>query len=160
MRKYVLAMLFTLTGIGSASAQFEEGTKYLGANINNLGVSYSKATDLSINLGANAGYCIKDNVLVMGLVNFDYSFNTLKRLDLGGKIRYYIADTGIFLSAGAKFVHENSDYNDFQVTPEVGFSYFLNDHLAIQPSVYYDMSFSDFNEKSRLGVSLGLGWYF
>ncbi|MCR5312135.1 MAG: hypothetical protein K6E54_00530 [Bacteroidaceae bacterium] len=160
MKKILSTIMLALVTI-SASAQFDEGKKYLGANLNGFNLSYSEATDLSINLGANAGYVVQDNLLLIGTLNFDFCNSELNKFELGGKIRYYFDDNGFFVSGGAKFVHEYiGDFNDFQITPEIGYCFMLNKNLALQPSIYYDMSFSDFTEKSRLGLAVGLGWFF
>jgi len=160
MRKLFTTFVLAFVVVTSAFAQFEKGKKYLGADLNGLGISYSQQSDLTLNLGANAGYFFLDNLMLMGQVGIDYSYEELRTLSLGAKLRYFIADSGVFLSAGSKFIREFDNNNDFQVTPEVGYCYFLNGHLTIQPSIYYDLSFSDFKEKSRIGFAVGLGWYF
>ena len=160
MRKLLTIIVLAFVYTTASFAQFEQGKKYLGADINGLGVSYSQESDFTLKVGDNAGYCVQDNLLVNGHLGFDYTYEELRTLSVGAKLRYFIADSGVFLSAGARFLREFSDNNDFQITPEVGYCYFLNGNLALQPSIYYDLSFSDFKEKSRIGFSLGLGWYF
>ena len=76
------------------------------------------------------------------------------------KGKYYLAATTNFLQAGAKYVHGAPNFNDVQITPEVGYCFFLNRHLTLEPSLYYDVSLSDFSEKSEFGVKIGLAWYF
>jgi len=162
MRKTILTLVLALVSFASASAQFEKGKKYLGANLNGFGISYSKNSKLAIGLGVDAGYMIKNDMLLMGATNLEFANSTLNRFELGAKFRYYIEQNGIFLSAGTKFVHEDAAYytNDFVITPEVGYCYFLNGNLTIQPSVYFDISTSDFGDKSRVGLNLALGWFF
>ena len=52
------------------------------------------------------------------------------------------------------------NFNDFQITPEVGYCYFLNKTVTLEPSIYYDMSLSSFSKKSKLGLRVGIGLYF
>ena len=160
MKRLLTVLLLALMCSQASFAQFEKGKKYLGTDINGLGLSYNHESDITLRLGGNAGYCVQDNLLVIGHIGLEYSYKEVQTLSIGGKVRYFINDSGVFLGAGARFLREYVDNNDFQVTPEVGYCYFLNGHLTIQPSLYYDMSFSDFKEKSRIGFSLGLGWYF
>lgn len=160
MKKLLTVLALAFACSTAAFAQFGKGKKYLGADINGLGMSYSHESDFTLKCGGHAGYCVEDNLLVIGHIGFDYSYKDLQMVSVGAKLRYFIADTGVFLGAGSRFLREFSDNNDFQITPEVGYCYFLNGNLALQPSIYYDLSFSDFKEKSRIGFSLGLGWYF
>ena len=160
MKKLLTVLALAFACSTAAFAQFEKGKKYLGADINGLGMSYSHESDFTLKCGGHAGYCVEDNLLVIGHIGFDYSYKDLQMVSVGAKLRYFIADTGVFLGAGSRFLREFSDNNDFQITPEVGYCYLLNGNLALQPSIYYDLSFSDFKEKSRIGFSLGLGWYF
>ena len=160
MKKLLTVLTLAFACSTASFAQFEQGKKYLGADINGLGLSYSHESDVTLKLGGHAGYCVADNLLVIGHLGFDYTYKEVQTVSVGAKVRYFIADSGVFLGAGSRFLREFSNNNDFQVTPEVGYCYFLNGHLAIQPSIYYDLSFSDFKEKSRIGFSLGLGWYF
>ena len=46
------------------------------------------------------------------------------------------------------------------LTPEVGYAFFLGRNVTIEPSVYYDLSFSDISEFSKLGFKIGFGVYF
>ena len=160
MKKLLTVLALAFACSTAAFAQFEKGKKYLGADINGFGMSYSHESDFTLKCGGHAGYCVEDNLLVIGHIGFDYSYKDLQTVSVGAKLRYFIADTGVFLGAGSRFLREFSDNNDFQITPEVGYCYFLNGNLALQPSIYYDLSFSDFKEKSRIGFSLGLGCYF
>lgn len=161
MRKLITTLVLAFVIVSSASAQFEKGVKYLGADLNEgIGLSYSHESDFTLKLGVNAGYFFEDNLLVMGQLGVNYTYQDLRSLSIGGKLRYFVADSGVFLGAGARYLHEFSDNNDFQITPEVGYCYFLNGNLTLQPSIYYDMSFSNFREKSRIGFAVGLGWYF
>lgn len=79
---------------------------------------------------------------------------------LGAGVRYYIEQNGLFLSAGLRYLHRFSNFNDLQLTPEVGYCFFLGGHVSIEPALYYDMSLSDFGHKSKVGVKVGLGYYF
>ena len=160
MKKIVFTFVLALLGIGSASAQFEKGKYYLAATTNTAGISYSKHEKLHLNLGVNGGYMFEEAWMLIAETGFDYHNNDMQSLYAGLKCRYLIKQNGLFLQAGAKYLHGAPNFNDVQITPEVGYCFFLNRHLTIEPSLYYDVSLSDFSDKSKVGVKVGLAWYF
>lgn len=160
MKKIIFTLLLAIVGFGSASAQFEKGKYYLGATTNAGGLSYSKSSEFGFNLGVNGGYMFEEAWMVIGELGFDFHNSDLQQFYIGAKCRYLIEQNGLFLQLGAKFVHGAPNFNDMQLTPEVGYCFFLNHNLTIEPSLYYDVSFTDFAEYSKVGVKVGLAWYF
>lgn len=160
MKKIVLTLIFALVGMSSAFAQFEKGKYYLAATTNAAGFSYSKSHKARFNLGVNGGYMFEEAWMAIAEAGFDYYNSDMQKFYVGGKLRYLIKQNGLFLQAGAKYVHEAPNFNDVQITPEVGYCFFLNRHLTVEPSLYYDVSLSDFSDKSEFGVKIGLAWYF
>lgn len=160
MKKVLLSMLLAIVGIASASAQFERGKKYLGVGLDGVGISYSEYSKLHIGIGAHAGYMIDDDFMLIGDVGFNYQQKDAQQVVLGGSGRYYIEQNGIFLQVGAHYIHEAPKFNDFALTPEVGYCFFVGKHMSIEPSVYYDISVTDFKNHSKFGLKIGLGWYF
>ncbi len=160
MKKSILTALFMIIGMAASYAQFEAGKKFVGTTFEGAGLSYSEATKLQLGVGVNAGYMLQDSWMVIGEAGFNYSNSDLQELYFGAKCRYFIEQNGLFLQGGAKYVHHAGGFNNLTLTPEVGYCYFLNEHLTVEPSVYYDMSLSDFSDKSRFGIKIGLGWYF
>jgi len=160
MKKVFMALLLATVGVASASAQFEKGKIYGGASASGLGISYSETTKFTFGLEALAGYMFADDLMAMAEVGYDYHNSETQSLSLGVRCRYYIVQNGLFLSLGAKYLHEFKDYNDFYLTPEVGYSFFLNHNVTLEPSVYYNMSLSKFGDKSRFGIKVGIGFFF
>ena len=160
MKKVFMALLLATVGVASASAQFEKGKIYGGASASGLGISYSETTKFTFGLEALAGYMFADDLMAMAEVGCDYHNSETQSLSLGVRCRYYIVQNGLFLSLGAKYLHEFKDYNDFYITPEVGYSFFLNHNVRLEPSVYYNMSLSKFGDKSRFGIKVGIGFFF
>lgn len=149
--------MLALVGI-TASAQFEADKKYLGASLNGLDLSYDNHKKFALNLGFNGGYMVEDDMLIIGTTNFDFYDSELRSFELGGKLRYFFEENGIFIGAGASFVSLKHYYDDFKLTAEVGYCYFLNKNLTIQPRLYYDLGFSESGR--RLGLAVELGWFF
>lgn len=160
MKKLILSAILLIFGFASSFAQFEEGKMYLGTSFDGANLSYSETTKLSLGVGANAGYMFMRDFMAIGEAGFNYSNKDLQELHIAAKCRYFIEQNGIFLQGGLKYLHQVGGYNDLQLTPEVGYCMFLNGNLTVEPSVYYDMSLSDFSGKSRIGIKVGLGFYF
>lgn len=153
-------MLFAIIGMASASAQFEQGKKYLGVGFDGVGISYSEHTKFHLGLAAKAGYMIEDNTLLIGDLGFNFQNKDAQQVILGGAFRYFFEQNGIFLQGGLHYLHEAASLNDLQITPEVGYCFFVNGHLTIEPSVFYDISLGHFSDMSKFGLKIGLGWYF
>ena len=160
MKKIIFTLLFAVIGINGAFAQFEKGKYYLGATTNSAALSYSKDSKFRLNLGVNGGYMFEDAWLAIAEVGFDYRNSDMQQFYAGAKCRYLIEQNGLFLQAGAKYMHGAKSFNDVQLTPEVGYCFFLNRHLTVEPSLYYDLSLSDFSDRSEFGLKVGLAWYF
>lgn len=158
MKKILFTALFFVAAL-AAHAQFEKGTKYVGASLTGLGFSYNKTEKVSFGLEATAGYFFADSWLLRG--NFDYTHqNKLNAVTLGALARYSFQENGISLGAGLEFNHYFSEQNDLSVPVEIGYTWFLGRNLTIEPAVYYKMSLCNFADKSSVGLRIGLGYYF
>lgn len=111
-------------------------------------------------------------------------------LQVGVGGRYYIEQNGIFLGLGLTFQHASNvtstqtinrveipSYGDtkleretmitkygnrnyMHLTPEVGYCFYVNNYLSIEPSVYCNLCFNRFSEGTEVGLKLGMGFYF
>ena len=160
MKKILLTLVLALTMIQGASAQFEQGKKYVGASLTGLNLSFSDLKDFAVGLDATAGYFVQRDLMVLGEVGVDTSNGNLNQFLAGIKGRYYIEQNGIYLAAGLKYRHVFKSINDLQVTPEVGYCYFLNRYITVEPAVYFDLSMTDFSHNSEFGLKCGIGIYF
>lgn len=50
--------------------------------------------------------------------------------------------------------------NNLSLALEAGYCFYLNHYMSIEPAVYYNMCLNDFSDGSRVGLKLGLGFYF
>ena len=158
MKKY-LWMLFLILGTLSANAQFEQGKKTVGASISGLGMSYSSSEKFRFGLDATAGYFVADCLQLRANVGYEHTRVT-DDVHAGLGLRYYFDQCGVFLGSGAEYVHYTPSNNDLQIPLEVGYAFFINRFITLEPSVYYKMSLDDFSDKSTVGFQLGLGFYF
>ncbi len=158
MKKWTILMLLLVVAV-NANAQFEKRTKYIGASMSGLGLSYSSNERFRMGLDLEAGYFFCDNVLVKGNIGYEHTRYT-DDVRIGVTARYYIIQNGIFLEAGAEYNHFTKSNNDVMIPVEVGYAFYLNQYLAVEPAVYYKMSLHDFSGNSTVGLSIGLSYYF
>lgn len=158
MKKIILSAILCIASV-VGKAQFEQGTKYVGASLTNFGMSYSSCEKFRFGIDATAGYFMFDNVMLKANVGYDHRphFDDLS-VGLGG--RYYFDQNGMFLGGGLEYCHETKSYNDLRIPIEVGYCFYLNHYVSIEPSAYYKMSLNDFSDKSAVGLRIGFGLYF
>ena len=133
MKKIFIALLLSAVSLG-ASAQFEKGTKYAGASLSGLGLSYSKAEDFRLGLQAVGGFFVADSWMVLGQFGWEHlPGNNSVNLGVAGRLYF---------------------------TPEVGYCFYLNDHVSIEPAVYVDMCLNHFKDFTKVGLRIGFGYYF
>jgi hypothetical protein len=149
---FVLAVLFA----SNMSAQFEQGTKFLGASLTGLSLSYSKHEKLGLGAEAKAGIFVMDDLMVQAEAGIDVKFKECQQIFVGAKGRYYVAEN-IYLGAGAKLLHEFKNHNDFLISPEVGYTYMIKDKFAIEPAFYVDISTNSFSKYTKVGIKVGVG---
>lgn len=157
MKKIVFLLFFALTA-SLAHAQFEQGTKFINTSLTGLNMQFNK--DFKFGVEAKAGYFFADDWALTASAGFDYSKSTLNSLSAGGGIRYYIEQNGLFLGAGVKYVHQESSYNDILPGLELGYCFFLNQSVSIEPSLYYNISVKNSGDYSECGLKVGFSYYF
>ncbi len=158
MKKWIIFLLLGAVAMG-AQAQFEKRTKYIGASLSGLGLSYSSNERFRMGLDAEAGYFMADCFLLKANVGYEHTRYT-DDVRIGVTGRYYFSQNGIFMGAGAEYNHFTKNNNDVMIPVEVGYAFFLNQYLTLEPSVYYKMSLHDFSGNSTEGLLVGLSYYF
>ena len=96
---------------------------------------------------------------VNGFVGYNHYNINQNQFTVGAGGRFYVIENGLYLGANAKFVFEKGR-NDFMPGIELGYSYFINDKVTIEPAVYYDQSIHNHKEYSTIGLKIGAGLYF
>lgn len=158
MKKIILSLLLAAISLG-ASAQFEQGTKYVGASLTGLGLGYSKNSDFYIGLQANAGYFVCDGWMLYGELGWDHQ-NGESSVNLGVASRYYMKTNGLYFSGALKYKHFAPSANVVYLTPEVGYCFYLNDHVSIEPAVFCDFALNEFKDFTKIGLKVGFSYYF
>ena len=70
MKKWTILMLLFVVA-ASASAQFEKRTKYIGASLSGLGLSYSSNERFRMGLDLEGGYFLGDCFLLKGNIGYE-----------------------------------------------------------------------------------------
>ena len=152
----VAAMVVSLC----ASAQFQEGKGYLGASLTGLDLHYNGQDGFNVGIEGKAGYFPWDNIMVLASFDavHDGSKTVADHITVGVGGRYYITQNGLYLGAGVKLLHANHSYNDLMPGAEVGYAFFINRSVTIEPALYYDQSFKK-SDYSTVGLKVGIGIY-
>ncbi len=107
-------------------------------------------------LNPNLGYFFADDLAIgLGLSLFDLGEGFDTQASVGPFVRYYITDP-IFIQAGANFELNEGGGTSFGAA--VGYSWFLNDGVAIEPALYFQSYNNDGDafDFSQYGLSIGI----
>jgi hypothetical protein len=170
MKKLMMAAIGLMMAT-SMSAQYQnysetpftQGKAYVGASFSGTDLSYSGITDGRLGIQGKVGYFFADNL--MGLAQLSYD-NTVKKegnpattLSLSAGGRYYIQQNGLYLGASAIYKHLGKNLDDFLPSIQVGYSFFINRTVTIEPEIYYEQSFKNHKDYSTIGLRVGIGIY-
>lgn len=159
MKKIIFSMLFALVTLG-ASAQFEKGTQYSGLSMDGFGIGYGgEAKGFFIGLSGNYGYFVADQWMLKGGLGFSHD-KTMDAVSFNVGTRYYIKKNGLFAGLAAQFEHAGTGLNYFQFVPEFGYCFYLNHYISIEPAVFANLCCNDFSNGSKVGLKVGVGFYF
>lgn len=157
MKKIAFLLFFALV-TNLAHAQFEKNTKFINTSLTGLNMQFNN--DFKFGVEAKAGYFFADDWALTAAAGIDYGKSRLNSLSGAAGIRYYIEQNGLFLGAGLKYVHQDSNYNDILPGVELGYCFFLNKSVTIEPSLYYNISIKDSGDYSECGLKVGFSYYF
>ena len=115
----------------------------------------------TIRFAPNLGYFIADDLaigLALTVESFsplDDDFESVTNFALGPFVRFYFADA-IFAQAGVNLGLGDFEFTEFQVG--VGYSWFLNNSVAIEPMLFYRSHGVDDPgiDSSVIGLSIGV----
>lgn len=162
MKKKLIMMLLALTMSAATYAQFEQGKLYASASLSGLDLNYNSNEKWKLDVQGKVGYLFEDSWMLtaqgdLGLRKYEPNY-----LQLGVGLRYYILQNGLFLGAGANYVHETKSgaaVDDFRPTVQIGYAFFISRTVTIEPELYYDHSFKNHNDYSGFGCRIGFGIY-
>lgn len=161
MNKRIVLLVATLALAISVKAQFQKGKGYVGASLTGLNMNYNGADGFNLGVEAKGGYLLADNFMLLGEVSYEHNGNdaVADHITAGLGVRYYIIQNGLYLGVNGKLTHANHDYNDIMPGLEVGYAFFVNRSVTIEPAIYYDQSFRNHGDYSTIGLKVGVGIY-
>ena len=155
MKKIFVLLLMSVLTLG-ANAQFEKGTHYAGAYLSGLGVGYDKG-NFRFGLGGEYGYYINCGQERRAEKADEYA--GVHALKIKPNFRYSFMSNGINLGCGLQFEHAGTDRNFIQLCPQVGYTFYLNDKISLEPALYADFALNDFKNGTSAGLKIGIGLY-
>jgi hypothetical protein len=142
-----------------STTPFSEGKIYIGASLSGLDLSYNGSEKFAAKGSAQVGYLALDNLMITAEAGLDCSDDKCHALYAGAGGRYYIEQNGLFLGAKVIYVHGYESYNDVMPGVEVGYAFFLSRTVTVEPSIYYNQSFKEHSDYSKIGLKIGIGVY-
>lgn len=158
MKKFFV-LLLAVAGALSANAQFEKGTWYSELNLNGLGMGYSH-NDFAIGFGGTAGYYLADSHMVAAGVGFNHAGAGDNRGYIKALYRYSFKSNGINLGGGLQYEHSGNYMDYVQICPQVGYTFYLNHFLSLDPAIYSDICMNDIKYGTNFGLKIGIGFYY
>ena len=137
---------------------FSQGKLYASAGFSGLDLNYSSSQKWNLNVTGKVGYMFMDNWMVLADGAWNIRHELPNEFRLGAGARYYIEQNGLYLGAGANYVHTHS-YDDLMPNVNVGYAFFLSRTVTLEPELYYDMSLKSFKDYSGFGFRIGFGIY-
>ena len=154
-----IALFFAAMMVSLAShAQFEQGKSYVGSSLSGFDLSYSGLTEGRLGVAGKVGYLFADNVMGTAQVSYEKQKDVPYALTVGAGGRYYIVQNGIYLGASVNYKHCDR-YDDFMPSVQVGYAFFINRTVTIEPELYYEQSFKNHSDYSQVGLRIGFGIY-
>lgn len=167
MKKSLLLVLVLASAFHTADAQFNRGRLLAGGS---LGFSSQKTNDISTNsfsFQPNVGFFVVDNLAIgadLSISIFSFENGKTQSFSFDPFVRYYLKP-GIFGEGSIGFGKvkiENdqigsSDNSLFNWSVGVGYAWFLNDHVALEPVIRYQNSKFDDSDFSTSGLALQIG---
>ena len=156
MKKFFVFMLMAVMTLG-ANAQFEKGTHYVGASLSGFGIGYDKGS-FSFGINGEYGYFVADGWMLGGTVGYQH-VGEYNALVIKPSFRYSFKSMGLNLGAGLQFEHDGTKLNYVQLCPQVGYTFYLNDKISLEPAIYADFGLNDFKNGTSAGLKIGIGLY-
>ncbi len=156
--KKILTLLLVMGATLPCLAQFEKGKGYAAMSVTGLDMSYSGKEKFTIGLEGKVGYTLIDDLMVLANISWQHQGGP-DEFSVGVGGRYYIIQNGLYLGINVKYLHANHSYDDVLPGLEVGYAFFLNQHVTIEPAIYYDQSFHKHSDYSKIGLKVGFGIY-
>jgi hypothetical protein len=154
----IMAMSANAQYLNVSETPFSQGKVYVGASLSGVDLSYSGLTEGHLGIQGKVGYFFADNLLGTAQLSYEKQKDYPYAITLGAGGRYYIEQNGLYLGASALYKHQD-DFNDVMPSVQVGYTFFINRTVTIEPEIYYEQSFKNHKDYSTVGLRIGIGIY-
>ncbi|MCF0197359.1 MAG: hypothetical protein HUK03_09075, partial [Bacteroidaceae bacterium] len=149
MKKTLIVLLLAVMSL-TASAQFEKGTNYANLTLSGIGFSYNNNTKFCVGIDGVGGHFVEDGWMLKGVLGYSRQYE-MNDFHLGAGFRYYFQSNGIFMGAGFQYQYMTESNHYVQLTPEIGYCFYINRFVSIEPALYYNVCLNDFRNGSTVG---------
>ena len=154
----MMAMSVNAQYLNKSETPFTQGKIYVGASLSGTDLSYSGLTEGHLGIQGKVGYFFADNLLGTAQLAYEKQKDVPYAISLAAGGRYYIQQNGLYLGASAIFKHQD-DFDDVLPSVQLGYSFFINRTVTIEPELYYEQSFKNHKDYSTVGLRIGIGIY-
>ena len=154
----MMAMSVNAQYLNDSKTPFTQGKTYVGASLSSTDLSYNGLSKGHLGINGKVGYFFADNLLGTAQVAYEKYKDVPYSIILGAGGRYYIEQNGLYLGASALFKHRD-ELDDLLPSVQVGYSFFINRTVTIEPELYYEQSFKNHKDYSQVGLRIGIGIY-
>ena len=154
----MMAMSVNAQYLNDSQTPFTQGKIYVGASLSNTDLSYNGLTKGHLGIQGKVGYFFADNLLGTAQLAYEKNKDVPYYISIGAGGRYYIEQNGLFLGASVNFKHQD-EFDDFLPSVQLGYSFFINRTVTIEPELYYEQSFKNHKDYSKVGLRIGIGIY-
>jgi hypothetical protein len=176
--KRVIITACSLLIMSAAFTQTQKGYILVGADLADFNLNFQEGnTQFSLNLNPKAGWFIKDNVLLGPEVNFgittykgataiNYGVGAFGRKYFGAEATNLARTTKWFVEANAGINGtnlsgddvENTSTNGLGIGIGPGLAYFLNQNIALEALVKYNLTVGFGSSTTNNNIGFGLGF--
>jgi outer membrane protein len=153
----VAVLCFTQLSLGQTVNQ---GAWMVGGSAGFSSMKFKDADNSlsTIVLNPNLGYFIADDLAIgldVGFVSQSFDGESESTFGLGPSIRYYVTDP-IYVTVGANL--ELDEGGGTTIVAGVGYSWFLNNSVAIEPELFLNLynNDGDISDYTIFGLSIGV----
>ena len=154
----MMAMSANAQYLNDSGTPFTQGKIYVGASLSNTDLSYNGLSKGHLGISGKVGYFFADNLLGTAQLSYEKYKDIPYSISLGAGCRFYIEQNGLYLGASAVFKHRD-EFDDLLPSVQVGYSFFINRTVTIEPDLYYEQSFKNHKDYSQVGLRIGIGIY-
>ena len=162
MKKNISLIVLLLTFSFNSFSQIEKNTLMIwgSASFDNQHTKSTNNTSTSLKINPQFGFFFADNFAVGAVFGIN-NFGSVKSWSASPFVRYYLKYLFTEVSYGLKreTIGDFSD-NSSVLKGSIGYAVFLNDNVALEPSLYYSQNFAGGKTYgSNYGIQLGLQIY-